>query len=363
MWTNTELSRLFRLARPIVQGPFGGGLSTAKLTAAVAHAGCLGCFGANGMAPESIATLVHELRRMTGTKPFAINLWVDDPAAATPGAQAFVEAARLLAPLYRELGMPPPGDVPAQSAPDCRAQAEAALRAGAPVLSFVFGTPGAEIMTACRQHGVLTIGTATTVEEARALEAAGVDAVVATGFEAGGHRPSYLRAAETCLTGTLALIPQVVDAVKLPVIAAGGIADGRGIVAALALGAQGVQIGTAFLACDESGAPVVHREALFAATAIDTVLTRVVSGRLVRTIDNQLIATLRAQADRLLPYPAQNWLTAPLRRAAAEQGRADLLSLQSGQVGPLLRKRRAEELIDALVRQTDDVLDRMTRSP
>lgn len=362
VWTLTHLSRRFRLALPIVQGPFGGGMSTAKLTAAVSNAGCLGCFGANALEPEQIATLVRELRGTTGAKPFAINLWVDDPAATRPGAKDFAEAARLLEPLFRDLGLQPPVALPVQPPPDYRAQVEAALRAGTPVLSFVFGTPCADVMTRCRHHGVRTIGTATTVEEALSLEAAGVDAVVATGFEAGGHRPSYLRAAEACLTGTLALVPQVVDAVKVPVIAAGGIADGRGIAAALALGAQGVQIGTAFLACDESGAPAVHRDALFAAQAIDTVLTRVISGRLVRAINNQLISALQAQAARLLSYPAQNRLTAPLRQAAAAQGRAELLSLQSGQVGPLLRERRADELIDALVRQTATVLDRLKRS-
>ena len=141
-------------------------------------------------------------------------------------------------------------------------QARVLLDANVPVFSFIFGIPPREILEECRAKGIVTIGTATTPDEAAALEEAGVDAIAASGFEAGGHRGSFLRPAEDSLTGTLSLVPQVVDAVDVPVIAAGGIADARGVIAALALGAEAVQMGTAFLACEESGASPLHREAL-----------------------------------------------------------------------------------------------------
>jgi nitronate monooxygenase len=176
---------------------------------------------------------------------------------------------------------------------------------------------------------------------------------VATGFEAGGHRVSFLRPPEDCLTGTLALVPQVVDAVRVPVIAAGGIADGRGIRAALALGAQAAQVGTAFLACDQSNAPAVHRERLFAPDAGRTALTRAFSGRLARGQVNRLMESLEAQSRELPPYPVQGFLTGALRQAAIDQQRPDLMSLWSGQSAPLLRHRDARQLFDALLAGLD----------
>src|SRR5262249_12137036 len=154
------------------------------------------------------------------------------------------------------------------------------------------GIPSPEVLRECRQRAIVTLGTATTVDEAVALDEAGVDIVVATGFEAGGHRVSWLRPAEECLIGSLALIPQVVDRIKAPVIAAGGIANGRGIAACLALGASGVQIGSAFLACDESNASPEHREKLLTADGTTTVLTRVFTGRLARGIPNRFVDDL-----------------------------------------------------------------------
>ncbi|MDB5869420.1 MAG: 2-nitropropane dioxygenase [Polaromonas sp.] len=209
----------------------------------------------------------------------------------------------------------------------------------------------------------MTLGAATTPDEAIAMDQAGVDMVVATGFEAGGHRVSFLRPAENSLIGTLALIPQVVDAIKAPVIAAGGIADGRGIAAALALGAQGVQIGTAFLACAESSASDIHRQKLFSPEARYTALTRAFSGRLARGIENRFMSELKAHDDHIASYPVQNWLMGRMKPAAIAQGRTDLMSLWSGQATPLIRHRDARSLMQALQQQTDDALRRAFHHP
>ena len=177
--------------------------------------------------------------------------------------------------------------------------------------------------------------------------------IVATGFEAGGHRVSFLTEPEACLTGTLSLVPQVVDAVKVPVIAAGGMADGRGIAAALKLGASAAQVGTAFLACEESNAAALHRARLFSPDARRTSLTRAFTGRLARSIHNEFIDAMRGREAAFAQYPVQAWLTAQLRGAALEAGRADLISLWSGQGAPLLKHRRARELFTNLVAETE----------
>ena len=360
MWMDTAFTRRFGLAMPIVQGPFGGGLSTPALAAAVSKAGGLGSYGGNMLEPDRVAAVAGQIRALAGDKPFAMNFWADPPVEPRPGDAVIARTLELLAPFYRELGLAVPAALPERCAPDHEAQVEAALRAGVPVLSFVFGVPSQDLLRACRERGVCVIGTATTVDEARALDAAQVDAIVATGFEAGGHRASFLRSAEESLTGTMALVPAVVDAVRAPVIAAGGIADGRGVAAALALGAKGVQIGTAFLACEESGAPALHREALFAAGANDTVLTRVISGRLARALGNRFIAEMAPHAGELAGYPALNWLTGSMRRTAAQQDVAPLMSMQFGQATPLVSHRSAQALMDSLIEETAAVIDRMS---
>jgi nitronate monooxygenase len=223
------------------------------------------------------------------------------------------------------------------------------LDAKVPVFSFIFGIPPGEILEECRAKGIVTIGTATTPDEAVALEVAGVDAIVASGFEAGGHRGSFLRPAEDSLMGTLSLVPQVVDAVDLPVIAAGGIGDARGVLAAFALGAEAVQIGTAFLACDESGASPLHREALRGTNAGHTGLTRGFTGRLARGIHNRLMAEMNREGTPILPYPLQRALVRHLSTAAEAAGRPDLLPLWAGQSARLSRYDDASALLASLV--------------
>ncbi|MDZ3824548.1 MAG: nitronate monooxygenase [Pseudoxanthomonas sp.] len=359
-WRNSDLAARLGIARPVVQGPFGGGLSSVELVVAVGEAGGLGSFGAHHLEGDGIRSVAADIRRRSD-RPFALNLWLphaeegESPVAAVE-ASDHDRHARELAPWYAQLGLeaPPP---PPRYLPDFDAQVEAVLAARPAVFSFVFGVPAAGLLDRCRALGILTLGTATTVAEARALDDAGVDAIVASGFEAGGHRVSFLRRPEDCLTGGLALLPQVVDAVRAPVVAAGGIADGRGIVAALSLGASAVQIGTAFLACRQSNASELHRERLFDTAADDTVLTRAFTGRLARGIRNDLATAVPPGGHA--PYPLQGWLTGALRAAALREGRGDLVPLWCGQAAGLLRDRDGAALMARLASEVDALLARM----
>lgn len=335
---------------PVVQGPFGGGLSSVELASTVSNGGGVGSFGAHHLAPEEIKALVRSIREAT-REPFAINLWVSNRDHYIDGISRaeFDTYLNAFAPYYDHLGIEPPAFTD-QFSHDFEKQAEAAIAAAPPVLSFVYGVPGRHIIEACRSKAIMTIGAATTVEEASALEAGGVDAIVATGFEAGGHRVSFLKAPETCLTGTFALIPQVADAVSIPVIAAGGIADARGVHAALALGAHAVQVGTAFLACHQSGTSDHHREILMTDKARHTVLSRAFTGRLARFIENDFIRSVDSSAQLPAPFPIQSFFTSPIKGAAAKQRNSSYASLYAGQGAALLKHRDAADLLRALTK-------------
>lgn len=345
----TEATRRLGITHPIVQGPFGGGLSTTRLAATVSSLGGLGSFGAHMLAPQEIVHLTAELRALTD-RPFAINLWVSDhdPGGLALSPEDFERAWQLFAPYFAELGVDRPAP-PARYGPRFGEQIDALLEAAPPVFSFVFGVPPPAVLAACRRRGIVTIGAATTVAEALALDDAGVDAIVASGFEAGGHRPSFLARAEDSLMGTLALVPLVADRVRAPVIAAGGIGDARAVHAVLALGAGAAQLGTAFLACEESGATAAHRAALFGERAHATTLTRAYTGRLARGVTNRLARELTARAAELPPYPITSWFLARLKPAAIAAGNTELLSLWSSQIAPNLRHRSAPALMAALL--------------
>ena len=346
---NPHLAALLGIRHPVIQGPFGGGISTVPLVAAVSNAGGLGSYGAHMLPPDDIGDLVANIRKATDA-PFAINLWIDDeePGGLNPTEADFERYWPLFEPYYNELGVPkPPG--PTHTGQHYAEQIDALLEARPPVFSFVFGIPDSKVLESCRQRGIVTVGAATTLAEAEALDAAGVDVIVATGMEAGGHRPSFLRSAESSLTGTFALIQIVSSRVKAPVIAAGGIVDRKGVVAAHTLGAQGAQLGTAFLACEESAATPEHRALLFSDRSRHTTLTRSFTGRLARGMDNRWTRELGSRCD-LAPYPLQSWFMAGLKRATA--GHTDLVSLWSGQIAPNLQHRTAAALMASLV-ETD----------
>jgi nitronate monooxygenase len=330
-------------------------LSSQRLTAAVSNFGGLGSFGAHGLRSDAIREVIREIRSLT-SKPFAMNLWVsmEDEGAFASDVSAFRRCLSHLSKHIEDVGGVLPSYVPYEPV-SFEDQAQVLIEEGVPAFSFIYGIPPRELLDECRGRGITLIGTATTVDEAVALEEAGVDVVVASGFEAGGHRGSFLRPSEESLVGTVALVPQVVDAVKLPVVAAGGIADARGIVAAFALGASGVQMGTVFLSCEESGASPSHREALLTREAGTTSLTRGFTGRLARGIRNQLLDELNRKETEILPYPLQRALVRHLSIPAERAGRRELLPLWAGQSARLSRCEDVHAFLGNLVVQVSAI--------
>ena len=340
----SDLRTLLGIEHPIVLGPFGG-LSSTALTAAVSNAGGLGSFGLYGYDGDRIRATGAELRALTD-RPYAVNVWLPMGDEVEPNPQHTV-FAQALQPFYEAVGVEVPAR-PEQYTPTLEEQLEAVWEVGPAVLSVVFGVPSDDLVEEAHRRGILIVGTATTVAEAVALDAAGVDAVVASGAEAAGHRVAFLRSAEESLVGTFALVPQMVDAVGVPVIAAGGVADRRGVAAAFALGAAGVQVGTAFLATAESAANEAHRDAIRSTAADETVLTRAMSGRLARGARNRVVRAIEASGT-IAPFPMQNWLTGRFRTAAGEQNLGALQSLWMGQAAPLVRQDSASEVLAELV--------------
>ena len=336
----------------LVLAPMAGGPSTPALCAAVSDAGGLGSHAGAYVPPARLREEIRAIRAAT-SRPFAVNLFADEGASADERTLA---RARDTVARYRyELGLPPQGPLPPEGS--LRESFAVLLEERVPVFSFTFGIPPREMLEACRKASIPTMGTATSVAEARALEQSGVDFVCAQGAEAGGHRGTFDRDAEPGLVGTMALVPQVVDAVRIPVIAAGGIMDGRGFVAALALGASAVSMGTAFLRCPEAGTSAPYRAALREARDDGTVITRAFSGRAARGLLNRF--TREMAGAPLAPYPAQNSLTREIRAAATKAGDAGLLSLWAGQGAPLAREKPARELVAEILREAEAVLARL----
>jgi nitronate monooxygenase len=332
---------------PIFLAPLGGGPSTPELVAAVSNAGGFAFLAAPYLTPDQIADAVRKIRALTD-RPFGLNLfaggWSRERPAQAPGALAF------MAPFHARLGLPPPAlpDVPPDPFP---AQLEVVLDARPAAFSFTFGIPPSDAMQALRARGIRTFGTATCLREAKLLQAAGVDAILAQGAEAGGHRGTFAAERDEGLVPTLRLVSEIRREVPLPVVATGGLMDGRDVRAALEAGAVAGQLGTAFLACPESGASAVYKRALLAAGRDTTVLTRAFSGRWARGLANEVTSRGEAEPGAILPYPAQNQLTRAMRQAAAQKGEAELLSLWAGQGVGRLRALPAAELVRALAEE------------
>lgn len=354
----TVLTQRFRSTYPIIQAPLAGGGDTPDLVAAVCEAGAFGFIGAAYLTPDQLHATARTVRSRT-SRPFGVNLFAPLPSPEPP--RDVQPALERVAPYYTELGLPAPGP-PALGASSFEQQLAAALESGASVFSFTLGLLPAQAIAAIKARGMFLMGTATTVEEAIALAETGVDAIVAQGSEAGGHRGTFAGSFEAGMVGTMALVPQVVDAVRVPVVASGGIMDGRGVVAALALGASAVQMGTAFLTCDESGIPAAYKNAILAAREHETRLTRAFSGRPARGIINRFMTEIGRDEAAILPFPLQNALTRPLRAAAAQQGRAEFLSLWAGQGVRLARRQCASKLVAEVGREAEAVAFRWARS-
>jgi nitronate monooxygenase len=347
MAVRSAIMQRFDLAHPIIQAPLAGGGDTPALVSAVCNAGGLGFIGAAYLSPGQISEAARAVRAAT-SRPFGINLFAPLPDPPPPNGTA---AVARVAPYYAELGLPAP-EMPPSGGFSFEAQLAAVLDSGASIFSFTFGLPPESALAAARARGMFLMGTATTVAEAVMLETAGVDAIVAQGAEAGGHRGTFTGDFAAGQVGTVALVPQTVDAVDVPVIASGGIADGRGIAAALVLGAAAVQMGTAFLTCDESGIPEAYKAAILRAAEHETRITRAFSGRPARGIVNRFMEEVEADAAHILPFPLQNALTRPLRTEAAKRGRAEFLSLWAGQALRLARRQGAAVLVARLAAET-----------
>lgn len=354
-WRSTSFTRLVGIDVPVMLGAFGGA-SSSELVAAVSNAGGLGSYGLYGLPAERIREVAADLRSRTD-RPFVLNLWLplDGHEQDIPTPEQFAAYLRPLMRYFDELGLPTP-TVPARFLPTFDEQLDAVIEARPAAVSFVFGVPAEAVLQRCRQAGIVTIGTATTPDEARLLAAAGVDAIIATGMEAAGHRVSFLRAPEESLIGTMALVPRVVDAVDVPVIAAGGIGDGRGVAAALTLGADAALLGTAFLACDESAASTAHRVRLWGEEAETTVVTRAFSGRAARGIPNRMSRELGPSGEGLAPFPVQGWLAGRIKAEAVRREDPELMSLWAGQGAPLIRHHRAADVVAAIEHDVDRLL-------
>ena len=323
-----------------------GGPSSPELVAACSSAGALGCFGFAYTQPADMEKQAAWVRSRTQS-PFLINLFTSPQPGAVADQRAALDAvARFYAEF--ELGTPQPVQPP--YAPDLEAQlaAVASIRPRAFTTHLADVTP--ERMRGFQSLGMLVGGAATTIGEAKHLESLGADFVIAQGGEAGGHRGTWLRDPYDALTGTLALTRLLVNSVKIPVVAAGGIMDGAGVAAVLTLGAQAAQMGTAFIPCPESGASQVHKDALLAAQEDDSRITEKFSGKPARGLVNRFMREM-ANAPQL-PFPAQNSVTGKLRAASAKAGKPDCVALWSGQAAPLARRLPAAELVKVLEQET-----------
>jgi len=356
----TNLTDRLGLAAPLIQAPMAGGATTPELVAAVSNAGALGSLGGAYLSPAELENNIRQIKRLT-TRPFAVNLFAPCPDPILTPAQ--IEAAVVATKTYREeLGL----TIPRLEAPfsqNFEDQFSVILAERAAVFSFTFGIPDRKFLAECRNRNILTLGTATTLDEAEALERAGVDAVVAQGAEAGAQRGSFSPEKEDLFHGLATLVPILAGKLRTPVIAAGGIMNGNGIAGALALGAEAAQLGTAFLTCDESGINQTYRKALLDPSRRRTRLTRAFTGRWARGLENRFIVEMASRESGILPFPAQNTFTQDIRRTAAERGLPEYLSLWAGQGVGLIRPMKAEALVETLLEETVEAVDRLLPAP
>ncbi|MFL0362691.1 NAD(P)H-dependent flavin oxidoreductase [Pseudobacillus sp. 179-B 2D1 NHS] len=335
------------LKLPVWQAPMAG-VSTPELTAAASNAGVLGNVGAGYLSGEQTEEFIQRVKRLTNA-PFGVNLFVPEQVKTTHEQVTAVH--QLLSPFREQLGIAEDVDSISFSPPAFDEQLAVVLQEKVKVCSFTFGLPPKRAIEKLKENGIITVGTATTVDEALACEKEGMDAVVIQGSEAGGHRGTFQ--SPESLIGLMALLPQAAQEVRIPVIAAGGIMNGKGIAAALCLGASAVQLGTAFLVTAESGAHPLHKEAILSAKENDAVLTRAFSGKTARGISNRFIKEMQQHEEVFLPYPLQNTLTQPIRKQAGKQNNKEYLSLWSGQGTRLSKQQTVNELVESLVDEMD----------
>ncbi len=324
---------------PVIQAPMAGGHTTPELIAAVCNAGALGSLGAGYMEPEAIRTAIQKTRTLTKL-PFNVNLFA--PSTQSPSHEV-AAATEALIPIWRELSLDE-FEMPFFELPSFEEQVQVLLEENVSIFSFTFGIPSSAILKAFKEKGVVVIGTATTPEEAEKLEAAGVDAIVCQGKEAGGHRGNF--SDKDPLYSLEDLLSLSVGRIKLPLIAAGGLMDGAAVASVLEAGAGAAQMGTVFLTTVESGSAALYKQTLLQEPHAPTVLTKTFTGKSARTILNGFIEKMDQHP--IADYPIQHLLTRKLRALAAEKGRPDLMAIWAGQGYPLCREISALKLLNEI---------------
>lgn len=352
-----DLKRLLDITYPIVQAPMLG-VTTPAMTAAVANAGGLGCLPLGGLSPEKSLSLIRETKAKT-SKPFAVNLFAHSLAGEV-SEEHLQNMEQYLEQLHRQYNLKfERRPLSAYRFYNHLDQTDILLDEQIAVVSFTFGLPEADIIGKFKERGVKVIGTATSVKEAVLLDKAGMDAIVAQGIEAGGHRGSFIENEPLPQVGLVSLVPQVTDCVSVPVIAAGGLFDHRTVKAAFALGAQGAQLGSYFITADESAASEVYKERVLGSTDTSTELTQAFTGKWARGIGNSFMEQIKSSGLTIPYYTYQNSLTAALRDYGKASGIADIISLWAGQSASKSKRGSTEnlfrELIDQIQREPNPI--------
>ncbi|MFD2639106.1 NAD(P)H-dependent flavin oxidoreductase [Piscibacillus salipiscarius] len=348
-----ELCELLGIKFPIIQAGMAGGSTTPELVAEVSEFGALGTLGAAYMEPESIREAIREIKKKTN-QPFAVNVFSLRGDREQSFQSSEVEA---LNAVRTQVELNPVDQVDFSWQNRVAEQVDVLLEEKVPVISTAFGILPEEIAERAKSAGAVLMTMVTNVDEAVQAEAAGVDVIVAQGSEAGGHRGTFNveKYPGGANIGTFSLVPQVTGAVDVPVVAAGGIMDGKGLVAAMVLGASGVQMGTRFLTTSESGIPNAYKEALFAGDETSTVITKNISGRPARAIENELVRSFDKKTR--FPYPFQNMATKPVRTSAKERGDAEYLSLYAGQgVRSVEKEESVRDVLDDVILEAKEII-------
>ncbi|HLR18560.1 MAG TPA: nitronate monooxygenase [Staphylococcus sp.] len=354
MKLSSRVTEILGIKFPIIQAGMAGN-TTPELVATVSNSGGLGSIGAGYFTSERLEKEIVHVQELTDL-PYAVNLFVPSQKLFIPDKVERMNA--WLKPYRRAFNIEEPVLNMSEEQQFNRA-IDIIIEKGVPVVSFTFGIPNQLIITKLKESKITIIGTATSVEEAIANESAGVDMIIAQGSEAGGHRGSFTvtDGNRTPLIGTMSLVPQITDSIDIPVIAAGGIMDGRGFVASMVLGAEAIQMGTAFLTTDESDATSLYKNAIQHSKETDTVVTNVFTGKPARGIDNEFIHKMDGYDDDIPDYPIQNQLTKAIRKEAAKKGDAQWTHLWSGQSPRLAQQVSATRLIQRIINESKTILN------
>ena len=351
-----DFTKLTGIDIPLIQAPMAGGPSSPELVAAVSNSGGLGSIGGGYLSPEKLEKQINEVRSVS-ERPFGVNLFITDPGKDVTSPND--EIREMLDKYADELDVELTGNVAAF--PDFDKQFEVVIESNIRVFSFTFGIPGNKYIEELKRNNIIIIGTATSAGEAVMLEQAGCDAVAAQGFEAGGHRGSFHYKDSVPLVGTIALVPRIADKIDIPVIASGGIMDGRGIFAALSLGASAVQMGTAFLTCEEAEVNQSWIDLLLESEDTSTVLTNAYTGKFARGIGTRFTTEMKRFENEIPEYPSQHQHTRELRARAKDLNNKDFMSFWAGQGSSMCKKTKASELIKELVKEYTDVSKMMSK--